>query len=317
MQLLRSLKGYPYFTNGAVVAIGNFDGVHLGHQHLLQNLRSRADAMQLPMVVVIFEPQAREFFMGHEAPPRIAPLRDKLSALQECGVDYVLCLRFNTSLANMQAHDFAEKIIFKCLNAKYLLVGRDFKFGKSRLGNFSLLNDLSKKYRSEVQQFHDFNHAAERVSSTIVRKLLKSSKFSQVANLLGRKYSISGRVIRGESNARKWGFPTANLNITQLPLVLRGVYCVQIKRKRGNILSGVANIGRRPTVSGNRQILEVHIFDFNDSLYGEELEVFFIEKIRDEKKFTSIDDLIARISQDITLAKEYFLQQQEKSDTND
>lgn len=307
MKLLRNLQEYPQFAKGSVAAIGNFDGVHLGHQHLLQSLRKQARALGLPLLVIIFEPQAREFFLGEKAPPRVAPLRDKLAFLKKCKVDYVLCLRFNRSLANMQAEEFAERVIFKSLNVKYLIVGSDFKFGKNRAGNFVLLQRLSTTYNCAVTQCSDFKLAEHKISSTRVRELLLKADFSEVKALLGREYSIRGRVIRGDANARKWGTPTANLNITQLPLSLKGVYCVQIKRKKGNILTGVANIGRRPTVAGNRQLLEVHIFDFNESLYGEELEVLFLQKIRDEIKFASLDDLVQRILQDVKLAKEYFL----------
>lgn len=307
MKLLRNLQNYPQFAQGSVAAIGNFDGVHLGHQHLLQSLHQQAKSLGLPLLVIIFEPQAREFFLGEKAPPRVAPFRDKLAFLQNCQVDYVLCLRFNQRLANMQADEFAERVIFSSLNVKHLIVGSDFKFGKNRSGDLDLLQRLSTKYACEVAECSDFKLAESKISSTRVRELLRKAQFSQVKALLGRDYSIRGRVIRGDANARKWGAPTANLNITQLPLSLKGVYCVQIKRKKGNILNGVANVGRRPTVAGNRQLLEVHIFDFNESLYGEELEVFFLQKIRDEIKFASIDDLVQQILQDVELAKEYFL----------
>lgn len=307
MKILRNLSKHYELNTGAVVAIGNFDGVHLGHKFLLNELKLQSINKHLPMVVIIFEPQAREFFSPGSSPPRIYPLRDKLKFLSECGVDYVLCLRFNRRLASMEPREFAIKVIFENLNAKYLLVGSDFKFGKERQGNFELLTRLGVKYDCEVASCVDFILDNQRISSTAIRGYLTNSEFFKANHLLGRTYSISGRVIRGDGNARKWGVPTANLRISQLPLVLKGVYCVQIKSKTGIILSGVANIGHRPTVAGKRQVLEVHIFNFSDSLYGELLEVLFLNKLRDEIKFSSIDELVSRIKQDVALAKEYFL----------
>ncbi len=307
MKLLRNIIRHHEFENGVVAAIGNFDGVHLGHKYLLTALRIHAIEKKLPLLVVIFEPQAREFFTPNNAPPRISPLRDKLKFLQECGVDYVLCLRFDSKLANMSATNFAEKVIFDSLQIKYLMVGNDFKFGKDRQGNFELLAKLSAKYNSEVVNFSDYLLDDDRVSSTNIRKLLVNGEFSAVSSLLGRQYSISGRVVSGDRLARKLGFPTANLRITQRPLVVKGVYCVQIKLKTGIILPGVANIGHRPTVAGKRQILEVHIFNFSGSLYGELLEVVFLNKIREEQKFASIDELVINIKKDVAVAKEYFL----------
>ncbi len=307
MKLLRNIINHHELSRGVVASIGNFDGVHLGHQHLLTALREQSIQRKLPMLVIIFEPQAREFFTPDNAPLRISPLRDKLRFLQDCGVDYVLCLRFNQKLANMPAEKFAEQIIFESLHVKYLLVGDDFKFGKNRLGNFKLLNDLSKKYACEVANCSDYLITNHRISSTAIRQLLTSSEFNAVKALLGRQYSICGKVVSGDAQARKWGVPTANLHITQLPLVVRGVYCVQIKLKKGIILPGVANVGHRPTVSGKRQVLEVHVIGFSGTLYGEYLEVFFLKKLREEMKFSSVDELVIRIKKDLALAKEYFL----------
>lgn len=307
MKLLRNLINHTELRNGAVVTIGNFDGVHLGHKALLEKLRLQSIKKKLPMLVVIFEPQPREFFTPETAPPRISPFRDKLKLLQECGVDYVLCLRFNNKLASMDAREFALQLIFENLHSKYLLIGNDFRFGKNRHGNFELLTKLGVKYNCEVASCTDYVADNQRISSTKIRQLLVNSEFTKASLLLGRPYVISGRVIHGDGQARKWAVPTANLHITQLPLVLKGVYCVQIKLKTGIILPGVANIGHRPTIAGKRQVLEVHIFNFSDSLYGESLDVIFLKKLRNEQKFSSIDELILAIKKDVALAKEYFL----------
>jgi len=307
MKLLRNLPQPHNFKNGVVAAIGNFDGVHLGHKSLLSTLRTQSIRTKLPLVVIIFEPQPREFFTPNDTPLRLSPLRDKLKLLQDCSVDYVLCLHFNKKLANMSAIEFAQKVIFEALHSKYLLVGRDFRFGKNRQGNLELLSQLCKEYNCKVESYADYLQNNLKISSTVLRKLLVNAEFDTATRLLGRQYSISGRVFHGEKKARTWGVPTANLRITQLPLVLKGVYCVQIKLKKGIILPGVANIGHRPTIDGKRQVLEVHILNFSDSLYGELLEVIFLKKLRDEQKFSSIDELVARIQKDVTLAKEYFL----------
>ena len=185
------------FAEGSVAAIGNFDGVHLGHQHLLKNLYKQARLLGLPLLVITFEPQAREFFQGDKAPPRVAPLRDKLAFLQTCAVDYVLCLRFNRNLANMRAEKFAEKVIFESLNVKYLIVGSDFKFGQNRSGNFELLQRLSTKYACDINKCSDLKHDQRKISSTRVRELLLKSDFSKVKSLLGREYSIRGSDSRG------------------------------------------------------------------------------------------------------------------------
>lgn len=307
MKVLRNLTQSHDFKNGVVAAIGNFDGVHLGHKSLLSNLQLQSIKKKLPILVIIFEPQPREFFTPNYAPSRISPLRDKLKLLEDFGVDYVLCLRFNKKLANMSASAFARKSIFEVLHAKYLLVGKDFRFGKNRQGDFALLAELGKEYHCEVKCHDDYLQNNQKVSSTLIRQFLVNAEFESATQLLGRQYTITGRVVHGQKQARKWGVPTANLRITQLPLVLKGVYCVQIKLETGIILPGVANIGHRPTIDGTKQVLEVHILNFIDSLYGELLEVVFLKKLRDEQKFSSLDELVTSIKKDVTLAKEYFL----------
>lgn len=306
MKLLRAVKQYQEFTRGSVVAIGNFDGVHLGHQYLLQILREKADSINLPLVVIIFEPQPREFFLKDKAPPRLSNLRDKVRLLQASGVDFVLCLHFKQDLADMSANEFAKRIIFTCLNAKYLLIGDDFRFGKNRVGDSGFLKKLGNYYDCQVETCSDYSINAKKVSSTQIREELRLSCFANANKLLGRPYSISGRVFYGAAKAREWGIPTANLRVSQNSLAVSGVYCVQVKLKGYNILHGVANVGRRPTVDGIKQVLEVHIFDFNQSLYGKILEVVFLHKIRDEVKFPSLADLVVRIKEDVCLAREYF-----------
>lgn len=307
MKVLRNLIMHRDLTCGVVAAIGNFDGVHLGHQYLLTELRKKSIAKNLPMLVIIFEPQPREYFSVDGNNQRLTPLRDKLKILSKCGADYVLCLRFNEHIANMSAKYFAEKIIFEALHVKYLIVGNDFKFGKNRQGDVALLANLSDKYNCEVANCFDYILNKQRISSTQIRKFINLADFNTARTLLGRNYSLSGRVVYGAGQARKWGVPTANVHIAQIPLVVKGVYCVQIKLKTGIILPGVANIGYRPTIAGKKQVLEVHVLEYAGTLYGELVEVFFLHKLRDEIKFATIDDLVTRIKLDVQLAKEYFL----------
>ncbi|MDF1757618.1 MAG: bifunctional riboflavin kinase/FAD synthetase [Legionellaceae bacterium] len=307
MKLLRTIRKYPEFSEGAVAAIGNFDGVHLGHQYLLDILRNKADNKQLPMIVIIFEPQAREFFQHEKSPPRLSRFREKVQLLERCGVDYVLCLQFNKHLANMQPEAFAQHVIFYELNIKHLVVGEDFRFGHNRAGDYSLLQQLGKDVGCVVEKCPDHAISGERISSTNVRRALACADFKMVEQLLGRKFSMSGKVIYGAAKAREWGMPTANLKLSSAPLPLRGVFCVRVARNGRELLSGVANIGQRPTVDGTKQVLEVHIFDFNESLYGERIEVIFIKKLRDEIKFPSIDALISQIKIDVSEAENFFL----------
>ncbi|WED43851.1 bifunctional riboflavin kinase/FAD synthetase [Legionella cardiaca] len=305
MKLLRGLENIPDFSQGTVATIGNFDGVHRGHQALLKKLRIQADKMRLPLVVLLFEPQPGEFFYRQQAPARLTSLREKIDVLKRCNVDYVCCLKFNKELALMTAQDFARHYFFSLLQIKYLLVGEDFRFGQQRKGDVHLIREIGKDIDCLVETFPDVSLDSQRVSSTKVREALAKGDLVQASRLLGRTYSLCGRVTKGDGRGRQWGIPTANLSMHKLSLPLRGVFCVQIKRK-DVWLSGVANLGSRPTVDGTKNILEVHLFDFDENLYGEMLQVFFLHKLRDEIKFSSVDALIKQIHDDVDMAKARF-----------
>lgn len=307
MKLLRGLKHIPAFTNGTVATIGNFDGVHLGHQALLAQLKAQSRELKLPLVVLLFEPQPGEFFLTSQAPARLSTLREKLDILKKCEVDYVYCLSFKKSLAAMDPADFVESYLFSLLQVKYLLIGEDFRFGRNRLGDIELLKSKAQQSGCLVGAFSDFSLLNQRVSSTKIRNFLARGELPQAATLLGRPYSLCGRVIAGDGRGRQWGFPTANLAMRRLSLPLTGVFCVQVRRANGDMVSGVANLGRRPTVDGTKNILEVHLFDFNQSLYGEMLQVYFLYKLREEIKFSSIEALIAQIKDDIAVARKQFV----------
>ncbi|WP_028389586.1 bifunctional riboflavin kinase/FAD synthetase [Legionella fairfieldensis] len=307
MKLLRGLERVSYFSQGCVATIGNFDGVHLGHQALLAALRAQADVMQLPLVVLLFEPQPAEYFRAQQAPARLSSLREKLDILKLCKVDFVYCLKFNETLALMSAQSFASHYFFSLLQVKYLLMGEDFRFGQGRLGDVGLLREMGKTCNWVVETFADFSPGDERISSTKIRQALSQGNLAYATELLGRPFSFCGRVIKGDGRGAQWGIPTANLNLRRSVLPLRGVFCVRVQRETGEYLNGVANLGSRPTVDGTKNVLEIHLIDFNTPLYGEMLKVFFLHKLRDEIKFCSIDNLIAQINADINAAQQFFI----------
>ncbi|KTC79997.1 riboflavin biosynthesis protein RibF (riboflavin kinase/FMN adenylyltransferase) [Legionella cherrii] len=304
MKLLRGIQHFSAFDKGVVATIGNFDGVHLGHQNLLKTLRNKANHLKLPLVLILFEPQPREYFQQEKAPARLSSLREKLDVLRLCQIDYVYCIKFDNALAQTTATEFVRTYLFSILNVKHLLIGEDFRFGKNREGDVSLLMKLGAEQACDVSIYSNFCINEDRISSTRIRMALQHGDMITAAKYLGRLYSICGRVLHGDGRGRQWGIPTANLALHRTALPLQGVFVVQV-RIASKIVYGVANVGRRPTVDGSKNILEVHLFDFEQSIYGELLQVFFLHKLRDEVKFTSVDALIAQIYDDIVAAKEF------------
>lgn len=302
MKLLRGSECFFLAKTGCVAAIGNFDGVHLGHQALLSSLKKTARARHLPSVVIIFEPQPAEFFLKQQAPARLTSLREKSLLLRQARIDYVVCLHFNARLAALPATAFVERYLVQALGVRHLLVGHDFRFGQQRLGDVHLLVEEGRQHDYDVEIFPPYTLSGVRVSSTLIRQYLAQGQLTDAAALLGRVYNLCGRVSRGDGRGRQWGVPTANIRLRRLTLPLTGVYCVKVRRQSGELVNGVANVGNRPTVDGLRVILEVHLLDFNGDLYGEWLQVFFLHKLRDERKFSSVEKLIAQIRQDVISA---------------
>ncbi|MDU8924601.1 bifunctional riboflavin kinase/FAD synthetase [Pasteurellaceae bacterium LIM206] len=306
MQLIRGMHNFHRQFGRCALTIGNFDGVHLGHQAILRHLRSKANALHLPMVVMLFEPQPREYFMGENAPARLMRLRDKLHYLAKEGVDYVICLRFNRRFARQSAASFIEDVLVNRLHVKFLSIGDDFRFGARRQGNFALLAEAGRKFGFEVEDNHTFSLAQLRVSSTSVRQALAEDNLVQAERLLGKPYSILGKVVHGQKLGRTIGFPTANIRLRRQVNPVKGVYAVRVKCSCGGVFEGVANVGQRPTVNGVKQILEVHLFDFNDNLYGQNISVEFCHKLRNEIKFPSFEELKLQIQKDVVNAKAFF-----------
>lgn len=312
MQLIRGLYNLPTFPQGCALTIGNFDGVHLGHQTILRHLKQKAAQLGLPTVVMLFEPQAKEFFLKEKAPARLMCLRDKLTHLARFDIDYVFCVSFNQHFAQQTTTEFIQHYLIDKLKVKFLSVGDDFRFGVNRSGNFTTLQAAGKQYGFQVENNTSYCLANLRVSSTAIRQALAEDKLDQVEQMLGRPYSILGRVVHGNELGRTIGFPTANIGLHRNVNPIQGVYAVEIRDKLGNHYYGVANVGNRPTINGVKPLLEVHLFDFNGDLYGKTLEIFFKSKLRSEIKFPSFDALRAQIARDAENAKMYFQQNGEK-----
>ncbi|MGJ8515033.1 Bifunctional riboflavin kinase/FMN adenylyltransferase [Carnimonas sp. R-84981] len=307
MELIRGLHNLRPSHRGCVATIGNFDGVHLGHIEILNQLRSRAAALQLPTTVVLFEPQPREYFSSDQAPPRLTSLRDKLRLMEEAGVDRVLCLPFNQRLRELSAREFVDRVLIDGLNVSYLVVGDDFRFGCDRAGDFALLEEIGRAHSFSVVNTRSFQLDGERVSSSRVRTLLASGNFRQAALLLGRAYRFSGRVVEDRQLGRTIGVPTANIPLPKTPLVLRGVYAVLVMRENGELYAGAANFGWRPTVGSERPVLEVHLIDFKGDLYGERLVVVPCVRLRGEVAFPGIEVLKQQLHHDVAVSRDYLV----------
>lgn len=301
-------RGIPV-TDGTPVAltIGNFDGVHLGHQAMLARLTQAARALALPAAVMTFEPNPREFFTPEQAPARLTSLREKLELFAAHGVDRVYLCRFNRAFSQVSADDFIERILHRGLQARWILVGDDFRFGAERAGDFSLLTAASAKCGFQIEAMHSVMAAGLRVSSTAVREALAAGNLELAQTLLGRPYSISGRVVHGDKLGTQIGFPTANMQMKHNKPPLSGIFAVELCGLDGGNLRGVASLGVRPTVKHNgKPTLEVHVFDFNRQIYGRHVRVDFLHKLRDEEKYPDLETLIAQIGRDVENAKEFF-----------
>lgn len=308
MQLIRSIHHLPllFSEKGCALTIGNFDGVHLGHQGVLNHLKKQAKKLNLPVVVMVFEPQPSEYFMGENAPARLMRLRDKLHYLQQLNVDYVFCVKFNRTFSEQSAENFISEWLVKKLNVKFLSIGDDFRFGLARKGDFHLLQEAGDSFSFVVENNKSYLFDNIRVSSTEIRQALANNNLNLAEKLLGKPYRIWGRVAHGNKLGRTINFPTANIRLHRQVNPVKGVYAVKVILENEQAFFGVANIGKRPTIDGVTQILEVHIFNFSQNLYGQHIQVEFCFKIRDEIKFPSFEMLKAQIHNDAEVAKQFF-----------
>ncbi|MFP4601778.1 MAG: bifunctional riboflavin kinase/FAD synthetase [Halochromatium sp.] len=311
MRLIRGLHNLRDQDRGCVATIGNFDGVHLGHRAVFRRLLAQGAALGLPATVITFEPQPMESFAPSLAPARLTRLREKVAAIAEDGIDRILLLEFGPRLAAMEAREFIRRVLVEGLGVRFLLVGDDFRFGHNRAGDYALLEavgaELPGAQGFEVANLRTIRHRNERISSTRIRELLAAGDFEQARHLLGRAYRICGRVGHGDRRGRTIGFRTANINLHRRVSPLRGVYAVRVHGVAETPWPGVANIGRRPTLDGTDERLEVHLFDFDADLYGAHLQVEFLLRLRDEQRFDSFEALRAQIARDAEAARAWLI----------
>lgn len=312
---MRVTRGVPAAaTTPVALTIGNFDGVHLGHQAMLAELRRGAHRLGVPACVLTFEPHPREFFAPDKAPVRLTALREKLELLAQFEVDRVHICRFNYRFAQIAAEDFIGVVVARGLGARWVLVGDDFRFGARRAGDFVMLKQAAPRHGFEVTALASYALESERVSSTAVRSALADGDLERAGRLLGRAYSISGRVTRGDGLGRKLGFPTANVQMKHNRPPLTGIFAVRLHGAGREPLPGVASLGVRPTVKlGGAPVLEVHLLDFSGDLYLRHVRVEFLNKFRDEEKYADLATLTKQIARDVENARAFFNRQGAKA----
>jgi riboflavin kinase/FMN adenylyltransferase len=303
MQIIRGLK--PGLLENSAITIGNFDGVHLGHQALLRHLKQEASTRSVPTVLVTFQPSAKQFFSKEPHSTRISSFSDKIIQLCHNDVDYVVCIRFNKRFSQTSAVAFLQSLKAS-LNPEFILIGKDFRFGYQRLGDRALM----QKYfgaSCAIEAFDEVRHKGLRISSTAIRAALQQQELEKVKEALGRPYSMTGRVCYGRQLGRTIGVPTANIALTERTMPLTGVFCVTLSvLEYQSSYVGVANIGVRPTVDGFNQYCEVHLLNFSGDLYGKRVQVEVLKKLRDEKKFDGLDALVQQINKDVQTANNFF-----------
>lgn len=313
MKVIHNTDGFLQQQTGCVATIGKFDGVHIGHQRIIRQLQEKAAQFSVPSVVIVIEPHPEEFFAAspRDCPPRISEAGEKIELLQSMGVDYVYLLEFNRELSRLSPETYIQDILVAGLNVRCLIVGNDFRFGYQRAGDFALLRAYGKKTGFDVIETASCLHDGVRVSSTYVRECLAQADFDRVSEILGRPYTISGTVVRGQQLGRDLGFPTCNLALNRRNIPLHGVYAskVSITTTGDEVIEavGAANIGYRPTVDDSgKALLEVHLLDFDQEIYGARMAVTFCHRVRPEQKFESLEALKAQIALDVEEVHQYF-----------
>lgn len=310
MKLIRGLahqssQPLNQFAKGCVATIGNFDGLHLGHQTLLKHLKQKSKQLNLPSTIISFEPLPAEFFMP-SPPTRLYPLRDKVRLLNQLGMDYYVNLNFNQPLATMDAEDFVQQFLLEQLKVRYLVVGDDFRFGKHRKGDFQLLQSMGAKAGMVVCDTPTCHYKDKRISSSLIRQYLATGNIEASNKLLGEPYQLSGRVRHGHKRGRTIGFPTLNLRMPDTIAPIHGVYAVRIKGLANKMLTGVASLGKNPTVAGKEVRLETYVFDYNGNAYGQYICIQLDKFLRPEEHFDSFEALKQQITQDVDDAKAYY-----------
>ncbi len=302
--LFRDIAGDPIAARGSVVCIGAFDGVHLGHRAVLARMRERARALGVESVVTSFEPLPREFFAHGRPVARLTSVREKIEQFRQAQIDRALLLRFNAALAAMSAQEFVERVLVRRLNAREIWVGEGFRFGHARGGDVDLLQRLGREHGFTANALEPVVIEGERISSSAIREALAGGSFALAARWLGRPFAIGGHVVRGQQLGRKLGYPTANLRLGSRTSPVDGIFAVKVHGIDDAVYPGVASLGVRPTVNGKEPLLEAHLFDFSGDLYGRRIQVEFVEKLRDEEKFSDLDAMVKQIDRDAEQARD-------------
>ncbi len=306
MELIRSLNNLKKHHKKCVASIGNFDGLHLGHQEIILQLKEVSNKYDLPTAIVIFEPQPQEYFSPDNAPARLTRLREKIEGFNQLDIDRLVILRFDKKLFNLVAKEFVEQILIDSLNIRHLVVGDDFRFGKNRQGDYSMLKKMTNEFSYELDYTNTCLFAGQRISSTRLRQALADDDLKLVSQLLGRNYIISGRVVHGNKRGTGLGFPTANMELHRLRSPVAGIYITRVHGINDKNYPAVTSIGTRPIFDGEDMCMETHILDFNEDLYTKHIRVEFLQKLRHEEKYSDIDALKKAIEIDIQNAREYF-----------
>ncbi len=306
MQLFRKIEDAPFelLQRGSVATIGVYDGLHLGHQKLLDHLIAEAKSSGLPSVVMSFEPTPQEYFSPQNPPARLMRFGEKFQSLEDYGIDLFYCPHFDEDMRNIEVDAFIRRILVQTLNVRHLVIGDDFRFAKNRSGTMEHLMRASAALDFDVWHIPSVDCDGERVSSTAVRRALASGDLERASVLLGRQYRMSGKVVEGNHLGRRLGFPTANINPDRRQVALMGIFAAHVMGLDNEPLDGVASLGIRPTVDGTEPLLEVHIFDFDQDIYGRHIHVDFVEKQRDEEKFADLDALTEQMHRDAAKARE-------------
>ena len=310
MKIISDLNSVASSAIKCVATIGNFDGVHVGHQQLLKLLVETARELELPSTVISFNPHPLEFFTPERAPARLTSTDEKAELIGRLGVDRLVVLQFNQEFANTEPEDFLENILARKLGVEQIIVGDDFRFGKNRRGDFAMLTAFGDQRGIRIDRMESMLVQDERVSSRQIRTCLAKGDLKKAKSLLGREFSMSGVVGRGDGNGAKWEIPTANIFPAYQNVPLSGVFVVEADGIAENPVPGAANLGIRPTVGGKRVVLETHLLDYEGDLYGRMIRVRFIKKLREEQKFQSVEEMLVQIRKDIEESRKYFQNEQ-------
>ena len=306
MHLSRTADCVPeqLVADGSVLTIGAFDGLHLGHQRILDRVLAEASQRRVPAAVMSFEPTPKEFFAAASPPARLMRFREKFEALAEYGLDLFFCPRFDARMQGVSVPQFVEHLLVNTLKVSHLVVGDDFRFGKARTGGVDDLKLAGQKFGFTVEQVGSVINDGERVSSSAVRHALAAGELTRATRFLGRRYRMSGRVVEGNHLGRELGYPTANVALRRRQTPVMGIFAVRVWGLGDTVLDGVASVGIRPTVGGTKPLLEVHIFDFDEDIYGRYIQVEFVAKLRDEVKFPDLEELTEQMHRDAAQARD-------------